>query len=577
MRRAVAGALGYPLGLALLLALAPQALAVKATKEAIPAGGVPVAAVADSSRNLVYAVMSPELARIVDSSNRNRLLVIDGRRQRVIATVERAAGGSSAGLAVSGVTHRIYDADAALMRVFVLDGATRAVIAEIPLSAPPRAIAVDPVRNRVYVASTGSATEVGAVSYVHVIDATANAQMRLVALGPGEVQGLAVSPLANKIYVTLNGPDRLLAIDGESGPPMPVPAAGPSPAGIAVDETTGRLFVANRDLDRVAVLRTIDNSLVAFFATGDEPMGVAVDVTTRRLYVANSGNGRLSVIDLDGGELVDSLAIGANGPAPAVDGANHRVFVPSLRGRLILPREGSIVAVSRFDPRAHGFHFPNAFTSGIVVDLPVFGEVNLAQYGYGLCGGMTYAALDTFLAGGEAPPTDSVPPQGSDLRGYIYDRQVDSLTADNAKVFRTFLEWQLLPIKDQYDPIFGGRLVKGLKTRTKEQFKDKVRPKLDHGRLVPLGLVLADGTAAPTKNHQVLAIGYFENPETEETVVEVYDPNFPNRITYLQMSRRTQTYDAVGDDKVSGGKWRGFFSTSFAYSPHRPYWVEDAG
>jgi hypothetical protein len=61
---------------------------------------------------------------------------------------------------------------------------------------------------------------------------------------------------------------------------------------------------------------------------------------------------------------------------------------------------------------------------------------------YGLCGGMCFAALDFFVHGYDLAPfrgqnTDDHPTYGTDLRRYIWDRQLDSLVSDGAR----FLIW----------------------------------------------------------------------------------------------------------------------------------------
>jgi hypothetical protein len=46
---------------------------------------------------------------------------------------------------------------------------------------------------------------------------------------------------------------------------------------------------------------------------------------------------------------------------------------------------------------------------------------------YGLCGGMALSAWDCFAHGVEIPRSLPMPPQGSPLYGYVFDRQMKSL------------------------------------------------------------------------------------------------------------------------------------------------------
>ncbi len=69
----------------------------------------------------------------------------------------------------------------------------------------------------------------------------------------------------------------------------------------------------------------------------------------------------------------------------------------------------------------------------------------------------------------------------------------------------------------------------------------------------------------------MLAVGDFKDA-AGNWVVEVYDPNFPDRITYLHVGRRVQTYDRAGKEQVRGSKpWRGLFAIPYRYE--KPYWV----
>src|SRR5439155_12990284 len=77
-------------------------------------------------------------------------------------------------------------------------------------------------------------------------------------------------------------------------------------------------------------------------------------------------------------------------------------------------------ASTGFDPRIHGFHFINSFTGRILIDIPLIGTRDLGPTSYGLCGGMSYAALDNFIYGGQIPSDRSPPVSDTPLRSYIY-------------------------------------------------------------------------------------------------------------------------------------------------------------
>jgi hypothetical protein len=129
-----------------------------------------------------------------------------------------------------------------------------------------------------------------------------------------------------------------------------------------------------------------------------------------------------------------------------------------------------------------------------------------------------------------------------------------------------------LPINDR-NSVTGH--VRGLHTRTLHEFSDKLKPALDVGRPVPLGIVRT--TFDPTspdfgaiwENHQELAIGYFQNGS--EWVLEAYDPNAPNTIVYLWLDRRVETIDRQGQHVVD--HFRGVFANADNYASHDPFWL----
>jgi hypothetical protein len=163
-----------------------------------------------------------------------------------------------------------------------------------------------------------------------------------------------------------------------------------------------------------------------------------------------------------------------------------------------------------FQPKRHGYHFDNDFTNRV---LP--GVVSGVQTG-GLCGGMSMSALDYWRSGTPVPthglgelPADPVsgnahlPTEGSRLRTYIFDRQMNSLLTS-----LMFSRWVVSP---KHGP---------------ESFHDWamnsefeiIRRQIMLGRPALLGLWSMEG---PTSGHQVLCYGFELNPKK----LYIYDPN----------------------------------------------------
>jgi hypothetical protein len=229
-------------------------------------------------------------------------------------------------------------------------------------------------------------------------------------------------------------------------------------------------------------------------------------------------------------------------------------------------------AGANFD--SQGFDFINQFTNN-KFSLSVDGHNLDFTRTYGLCGGMVYAALDTFLAGngtttpegwltGPSPGTGLLgPPESGPVFNYLYMRELNSLQANNYAAVREMLHMMLL------DPYESQR------ERETSHYFGAITKSIDSGVPVPLLLVEALSLGQVFENHQVLATGYFYRGGPQgQLVVQIYDPNFPGRFMYLnthntyndesQYPSEIETYDAAGAE-YSGVHFYGFFTTPYSY------------
>jgi len=161
------------------------------------------------------------------------------------------------------------------------------------------------------------------------------------------------------------------------------------------------------------------------------------------------------------------------------------------------------------------------------------------------------ALLSTHLGNGSHPLIPR-------LRNYIWARQLDSLVSDGARFMLWLIRLSYLP---QSWPVRGGTA--GLLARSKEEWK-KLKASVDAGDPVPIGLVRE--TQNVYDNHQVLAIGYEEVDEAHGTI-HLYDPNCPDRKTFIRFEFGNQLLDGREDCGASA-PLRGFFCET--YTPVDP-------
>ena len=122
--------------------------------------------------------------------------------------------------------------------------------------------------------------------------------------------------------------------------------------------------------------------------------------------------------------------------------------------------------------------------------------------------------------------------------------------------------------------------VTGVHILTHHEFLHNIRPELDAGRPVLIGIVkvhLDSPTGvknALTGNHQSLAIGYSHHEGIDEPHwdVHIYDPNFPDETQTLHTATdHHAAYQTRRGSTLHTDTFRGFFK--LPYTAERPPWI----
>lgn len=205
------------------------------------------------------------------------------------------------------------------------------------------------------------------------------------------------------------------------------------------------------------------------------------------------------------------------------------------------PRPASIAdAATTFSASRNGFPFINHAAAPK--------NTLVAKLLPGICGGMSYAAIDFYRA------RAAVPVNGADR--FILLRNASSLVG-NATMF---LIWTLAP-----DTAENGR-GPALSTSVRNVQIPELSRRLESGP-VPLGLVKARNLSGMAKNHQVVA--YALHVSGHLVTVRIYDPNHPgcdDTILSIDMASSDRATQYCRGKAVDS--WRGFFLED--YLPVRP-------
>jgi len=207
--------------------------------------------------------------------------------------------------------------------------------------------------------------------------------------------------------------------------------------------------------------------------------------------------------------------------------------------------------IINFLPSKHGFHFGNNFVNKIIHTS--FGKIESR----GRCGGMAFASLDYYFSNMDIPtheskdfPNKKVPPDGSMLADYIYERSIHSLfTLSSFK----FFDWSLKRNIDNTNR-------RSVSYKTKHEEFPKLKRSIDSGKPVVLGLIGAARVTEICNNHQVVAYGYDFDPKNEKIVIYIYDSNAHDREITLESHK-----DIPYFKESNGQEWRAFFVQEYHF------------
>jgi DNA-binding beta-propeller fold protein YncE len=376
------------------------------------------------------------------------LLLVPRLSRAQIVTDTIAVGINPTAVAVNEVTNRIYVANCTYSAqtyltqgtVTVIDGETN-LTTKIPVGVCPGALAVNPLTNKVYVANFGrynqfcsSCSDYGSVT---VIDGATDAATTIVNPSGKLPRAVAVNPVTNTIYVTNNLSGNITAISGDTGSFKTIALPGTNPYDVAVNPLTNKIYVTSFRVNvhkttTVLVIDGVTNAVdVVNDASASQPLAVAVNPTTNMIYVANhvsNANGGMpagNTTVIDGVtesvfSVVDTSVYGSH--SLVVNPETNQIYVAGS-GSPALNFGGGVVTV--IDGETNSFRTvvdPTASSTSVTRNIAVDVATNRVYVANDLSNtvtaidGVTHAIVDLTDANAETPRAVAV----NSVTGKIY-------------------------------------------------------------------------------------------------------------------------------------------------------------
>ncbi|MFD1174902.1 S-layer homology domain-containing protein [Paenibacillus puldeungensis] len=334
------------------------------------------------------------------------------------ATTNIPVGGHPRAVAVNPVTNKIYvviQGDQG--KVAVLDGADNTTTM-VDVGASPVDIAINVRTNKICVVNQGS-------NNVTVIDGTDN-KTETVQVGENPV-AVAINSITDKIYVANSISNNITVISGTNHSTETV-SAGIQPFALAVNPLTDTIYAVNSGSDNVTVINGINNT-TSTVKVGSFPLGVAVNSATNKIYVADLGETNVTVID-GNSNLTQTIDIGVSPYGLKSNPTTNKIYVSHFYDNdfTVINQDGSHSDISMGHTNLPG-SVPPSLTVNPMTNR-VYGT-NLATGEIAVIDGISNTATN-INAGGKTPSAIGVNPITKKVYVANYESQNVTVFQDTA-------------------------------------------------------------------------------------------------------------------------------------------------
>lgn len=234
----------------------------------------------------------------------------------------------------------------------VIDPATNAAIATIPLGKRPRGIRSSPDRRHLYIALSGSPIAPPGVDEstlpppdraadgIGIVDAKALTLLRILR-GPSDPEQTSVSRDGARLYIANEDAGKATVVEIDSGRTLAELEVGGEPEGVTISPDGRFVYVTSEEDSQVSVIDTAASRVVTRFAVGARPRDSAFSPDGSRAYVTSENAASVSVVNTASHTVVATIRLSGENVRPmgvVVSPDGRRVYVTTGRG-------GTVVAI----------------------------------------------------------------------------------------------------------------------------------------------------------------------------------------------------------------------------------------
>jgi YVTN family beta-propeller protein len=253
------------------------------------------------------------------------LSIFDTTRNAVTGTIKVAEGGPQfVSFAPDGKRAyvSIFNNARTVNVVGVLDTASNAFIATVPVGVRPFALEVTPDGKKVYVPNHDSGS-------ITVIDTATNAVINTINVAPNP-HWVDISADGKTLYAANHESNVVSVIDTSTDKVLTTVPVGKSPHSILRHPTKPLLFNVNYDSNSLSVIDTNTNKVIKTIPTTSHPQDITLSADGEHIYIAAVDDNAIQVFSMKTMDIVSRVPVGKAPTSISVSRDGRQAYVTNL-------------------------------------------------------------------------------------------------------------------------------------------------------------------------------------------------------------------------------------------------------